>query len=122
MAATGRMDTLTTFSNYGYTAIDLAAPGEDIISCGIASDADYQFLSGTSAATPHVAGALALAKAHHGPEPVDNLVTRLLRSVDRVDALEGKVAYGGRLNLHQLLLSGSTGFAYDFFNSPYVFK
>ncbi len=122
VAATSRDDTLTTFSNYGYTAIDLAAPGENILSCGIGSDSDYQFLSGTSAATPHVAGALALAKAEFGSEPVDDLVVRLLRSVDRLDSLEGKVAMEGRLNLHQLLLSSSSGLDHDFFNSPYVFK
>ncbi len=122
VAATTRKDELTTFSNYGYTAVDLAAPGENILSCGIASDSDYKFLSGTSAATPHVAGALALAKAQFGAEPVDELIMRLLRSVDRVSALDGKVAMEGRLNLRQLLLSSSTGFPYDFFNSPYIFK
>lgn len=122
VAATSRTDRLTTFSNYGYTAIDLAAPGKDILSCGIASDSDYRYLSGTSAATPHVAGALALAKAHHGAEPVDNLIIRLLRSVDLVDALADEVAYGGRLNLNQLLLSSTTGYSHDFFNTPFVFK
>ncbi|QTN31076.1 S8 family serine peptidase [Akkermansiaceae bacterium] len=122
VAATNRTDILTAFSNYGFTAIDLAAPGEDILSCGIGSDSDYRLLSGTSAATPHVAGALALAKANFGAEPVDNLIIRLLRSVDRSSGLEGKVAYGGRLNLNQLLLSTSNGYDLDFFNTPFVFR
>lgn len=122
VAATDRTDQLTTFSNYGYTAIDIAAPGENILSCGAGSDDEYRHLSGTSAATPHVAGALALAKAHHGAEPVDRLITRLLRSVDLVDSLQDRVAYEGRLNVHQLLLSSSTGYSHDFFNTPFVFK
>lgn len=53
---------------------------------------------------------------------MDDLVIRLLRSVDRLDSLQDKVATEGRLNLHQLLLAGSTGYDNDFFNAPYVFK
>jgi len=40
----------------GYPSPDLAAPGEAIMSCGIESSMDYVSKSGTSMASPHIAG------------------------------------------------------------------
>ncbi len=121
VASSDANDTLSFFSNYGNVFVDLAAPGADIWSCGIASDSDYRHLSGTSMAAPHVAGALALAKARYPGESSADLITRLYTSVDTRPSLNRKVATGGRLNLYRLLADSSPSYLHDDFEKPYWF-
>lgn len=63
----GGDDTLASFSNFG-SDVDLAAPGVNILSTW--RDGSYRRISGTSMASPHVAGAIALYIATHG-KPAD---------------------------------------------------
>jgi subtilisin family serine protease len=59
IGSTTSEDKRSSFSNYG-TCVDLFAPGSSILSAGYTSDTSTNFSSGTSMASPHVAGVAAL--------------------------------------------------------------
>ena len=59
VGATTNTDARSSFSNFG-TCVDIFAPGSSITSSWNTSDSATNTISGTSMATPHVAGALAL--------------------------------------------------------------
>ena len=59
----------------------------------------YQYLDGTSMATPHVAGAAAFAAMNYPAETVAQRIQRILGNVDAVAGLQTRVQTGGRLNL-----------------------
>lgn len=96
VAATDRRDTLAYFSNYGSTAVDLAAPGVGIYSTVL--NGSYATFDGTSMAAPHVAGVAALAWAYSPSSSAGQIRSALLGGVDIKPALAGIVATGGRLN------------------------
>lgn len=102
VAATTRTDGLASFSNYGSTTVDLAAPGDGIYSSVSSSDSAYAVYSGTSMATPHVSGVLALLAAQYPADAYVSLIQRLMNGTDAVSALAGKIR-SGRLNLAKAL-------------------
>ncbi|MBP2326767.1 subtilisin family serine protease [Kibdelosporangium banguiense] len=59
VAATARTDARASFSSFG-TCTDIFAPGQDIISASYSNNSGSATMSGTSMASPHVAGAVAL--------------------------------------------------------------
>ncbi len=63
----------------------------------------YQYLDGTSMATPHVAGAVAFAAMNYPAETIAQRIQRVLASVDAVAGLQSKVRTGGRLNLSRMI-------------------
>jgi len=103
VAATTSNDIFALFSNYGATAIDLAAPGERIVSTFKGNA--YQTLSGTSMASPYVAGAASLLLSLVPDLSVSRIRSALFDTVDSLPTLQGKVATGGRLNLQKAMQS-----------------
>jgi thermitase len=103
VAATDLSDALASFSNYGATSVDLAAPGVRIGSTYVGGT--YVQNQGTSMATPHVAGVAALLLASNPAASVATLRGALLSSVDVLPPLGGKVVSAGRLNAHKALLA-----------------
>jgi subtilisin family serine protease len=66
--------------------------------------AAYEAISGTSMATPHVAGVAALALGQNPGLTVAQLKGRLLSAVDVLPSLAGLVSTGGRLNACKTLI------------------
>lgn len=62
IGATSSNDARASFSNYG-TCLDFFAPGDGITAANYANNTGSTSMSGTSMASPHVAGALALVRA-----------------------------------------------------------
>ena len=63
----------------------------------------YQYLDGTSMATPHVAGAVAFAAMNYPAETVAQRIQRILGAVDTIAGLQNQVRTGGRLNLGRII-------------------
>jgi subtilisin family serine protease len=72
---------LSSFSNRGLGIIDVAAPGSSILSTIVANNG-YGLKSGTSMATPHVVGVLALMKSAHPDWSPAKMIEQLRAQAD----------------------------------------
>lgn len=96
VAATNGLTALASFSNYGATLVEVAAPGV-AIEAPIPGD-ERLLMSGTSMAAPfvtNVAGAVADANNDLAPAAIKKI---LMDTVDKKDFLAGKVVSGGIVN------------------------
>lgn len=118
VAATNQIDALTSFSHFGATSVDVAAPGNNILSttppCAhpgpntclpdfpanfTATDDTYSFFSGTSMSSPQVAGAAALLWAQNPNLSVLQVKNLILMNGNVVPGLIDKTLTGRRINI-----------------------
>lgn len=113
VAATDWSDNKAYFTNYGKNSVQVGAPGVNIYStvpgygyynpCALCDPSGYRYLSGTSMASPHVAGALAVYWSQYPNLTYGQVKQRLIKTADRVPAMENITASNGRLNFYNLL-------------------
>jgi thermitase len=101
VGATDENNGVAFFSTYG-KQVSIVAPGTNIYSTSI--DNDYAFSTGTSHASPFVAGAVAMLKSYalqHGRKISDNQIKFILKNTaDKIDgSFKHKKAGYGKLNL-----------------------
>lgn len=97
VASTTHTDGMSSFSNFGAESVDLGAPGSDILSTVVGGG--YDSLSGTSMATPHVAGALTYLWSYNPSYSASALKNLVMERGDAIPALAGRTVSGKRLNL-----------------------
>ena len=101
VAATDNRDNLADFSSYGRTKVHVAAPGVKVYSS--VPGGGYAHFSGTSMATPHVAGAAALLMSNQSDWDYAEVKRRLIVTSDPVPSLRRRVASRGRINVENAL-------------------
>lgn len=109
VAAIDRNGRLASWSNYGRTTVDVAAPGVEILSSVADSDSSYSYYSGTSMATPHVVGIAALMLANDPQLTAAQLKSGILNTSVLLDNLEGLCVTGGLANANNALQGGGDG-------------
>jgi PKD repeat protein len=103
VGATEINDARASYSNYG-TCVDIFGPGTNITSAWYSGDTATNTISGTSMASPHVAGAVALYLSSNptaSPEQVASVLTNL--------ASVGKVTSPGAGSPNLLLYTATLG-------------
>jgi subtilisin family serine protease len=100
VAAMNNRDERASFSNWGLINVDLGAPGDNIMST---YRGGYAYLSGTSMATPHVAGAAALLMSLRPTWNYQQIKGHILTTVRPVLSMAGLTVSGGALDLQAAL-------------------
>jgi subtilisin family serine protease len=107
VGSTDKSDQVSSFSNVA-SFLSLFAPGEDILSS--IPGGDYEYLSGTSMAAPHVAGGFTLLKQANPTATVDQILTALQVTGLPITDTRGAVPITKpRIRLLQALASLSPG-------------
>ncbi|WP_108944614.1 S8 family serine peptidase [Shewanella halifaxensis] len=101
IASTDRNDAMSSFSQWGLTSVDMGAPGSAILSTTPGNT--YSTFSGTSMATPHIAGAAALVWSINPALTPVEMKQLLMNSGDANADLTGKTVAGSRLNVANAL-------------------
>ncbi|MBT3237112.1 MAG: S8 family serine peptidase [Bdellovibrionales bacterium] len=103
VAAIDNRGRLANFSNYGTKNVHVAAPGVNIYSTVLGSQ--YESMSGTSMASPHVTGVAALLLSDHPSLTVDELKKRIINFAAPLASLRKKVTSEKMVSAYHALIS-----------------
>ena len=102
VASTDSSDDLSDFSNYGPRSVHIAAPGSKVLSTYLGGT--YRVLSGTSMASPQVAGIAALIKAVNPAWSPRQVKAAICGTVRQTPSVGARVVYGGIADANAALL------------------
>lgn len=102
VAAVDNRGGMASFSNYGKKTVHVGAPGVNIYS---STGGSYESMSGTSMATPHVAGVAALVWSHEPQMTGLELKQRLIQTSRPLASLKGRIKSGGLVNAYNALVN-----------------
>ncbi|MCB2293586.1 S8 family serine peptidase [Clostridium algoriphilum] len=102
--------TLSTFSNYGTSSVDIAAPGSNIYST---VPGGYGYRSGTSMATPHVTGAAALVMSTNMNLTPINVKNSIMKSNNKLPELGEKIATGAIVDAYGAMFIASPSIVFS---------
>lgn len=103
VTAIDQYDRLASFAAWGKVTVDLGAPGVSVLST--LPGGGYGRMDGTSMASPHVAGAVAMVRYLRPDWSAERVKNHLLTHVRPIDALRGKTVSGGVLDLDAAIAS-----------------
>lgn len=110
VASTTSGNSLSYFSNYGATSVDIAAPGSSILASYPTQS--YAYLSGTSMAAPQVSGvALLMQSMCGGSLSIMQMRNILLSTGDYYASVDGKVASNSIVNGYQAVQAAAAACA-----------
>jgi thermitase len=106
VGATGVSDIKSGYSNHGSTWVDVAAPGDDVLSTVVGG---YGQMSGTSMACPLVAGVAALLKGTAPPNTTNAVIRAAIENT--TDPVPGNFFKKGRINAFKAMQTIDPGSA-----------
>jgi subtilisin family serine protease len=101
VTAVNRSTEVLSSSNWGTETVDIAAPGEDVLSTLPGSN--YGKMTGTSQATAYVSGAAVLVMARRGSYKAEDVKKYLLATGDAMESLSMKTRTSRRINFYNAL-------------------
>ena len=120
VAAVDPNGNLASFSNYGANTVDIAAPGVNVLSTYLTKLGGKATLTGTSMATPFVAGVVSLLVGLHPDWSAEQLVQRVIATAKPLASLAGRTVSGGMVDAAQAVGVAGSGPDGDHYTGPPV--